>query len=111
MFRAGSPRGRRARRRDGRGHRLHYGRDEVLRGLLYPFWFQSLGVVLECIGIRRGITTSVLCAIKSGLAPIEWESAFMSVAAAAAIQQTPASCGRSATRGLDWVSLPARVGR
>jgi hypothetical protein len=52
---------------------LHYGRDEVLRRLSHPFWFQSLGAVLGMDWHSSGITTSVLGALKRGLAPIEWE--------------------------------------
>src|SRR6188472_672929 len=51
----------------------HYGRDEVLRRLSHPFWFQSLGAVLGMDWHSSGITTSVLGALKRGLAPIEWE--------------------------------------
>ena len=50
---------------------LHYGRDEVLRRLSHPFWFQSLGAVLGMDWHSSGITTSVLGALKRGLAPIE----------------------------------------
>ena len=52
---------------------VHYGRDEVLRRLSHPFWFQSLGAVLGMDWHSSGITTSVLGALKRGLAPIEWE--------------------------------------
>src|SRR4051794_10784714 len=51
----------------------HYGRDEVLRRLSHPFWFQSLGAVLGMDWHSSGVTTSVLGALKRGLAPIEWE--------------------------------------
>jgi len=52
---------------------LHYGRDEVLRRLSHPFWFQSLGAVMGMDWHSSGITMSVLGALKRGLAPIEWE--------------------------------------
>jgi uncharacterized protein len=52
---------------------LHYGRDEVLRRLAHPFWFQSLGCVMGMDWHSSGITTSVLGALKRGLAPVEWE--------------------------------------
>src|SRR3954451_6807183 len=52
---------------------LHYGRREVLRRLSHPFWFQSLGAVLGMDWHSSGITTSVLAALKRGLAPIQWE--------------------------------------
>lgn len=52
---------------------LEYGRDEVLRRLSDPFWFQALGSVMGMDWHSSGITTSVLGALKRGLAPVEWE--------------------------------------
>jgi uncharacterized protein len=52
---------------------LEYGRDEVLRRLASPFWFQSLGCVMGMDWHSSGITTSVLGALKRGLAPVEAE--------------------------------------
>ena len=49
---------------------LTYGRDEVLRRLSHPFWFQSLGCVMGMDWHSSGITTSVLGALKVGLAPV-----------------------------------------
>jgi uncharacterized protein len=51
----------------------HYGRDEVLRRLAHPFWFQSFGAVMGMDWHSSGITTSVIGALKRGLAPIEHE--------------------------------------
>jgi len=51
----------------------HYGRDELLRRLAHPFWFQSFGVVMGMDWHSSGITTSVLGALKRGLAPLERE--------------------------------------
>jgi hypothetical protein len=51
----------------------HYGRDEVLRRLANPFWFQSLGAVMGMDWHSSGITTSVIGALKRGLAPLEKE--------------------------------------
>lgn len=51
----------------------HYGRDEVLRRLAHPFWFQSSGSVMGLDWHASGITTSVLGALKRGLGPIEHE--------------------------------------
>ncbi len=48
---------------------LHYGRDEFLRRLAHPFWFQSFGAVMGMDWHSSGITTSVLGALKRGLAP------------------------------------------
>src|SRR6478752_374971 len=50
-----------------------YGRDEVLRRLSHPFWFQAFGAVMGMDWHSSGITTSVLGALKRGLAPIEHE--------------------------------------
>ena len=51
----------------------HYGRDELLRRLAHPFWFQSFGAVMGMDWHSSGITTSVIGALKRGLAPVEWE--------------------------------------
>jgi hypothetical protein len=51
----------------------HYGRDEFLRRLSHPFWFQSLGAVMGMDWHSSGITTSVIGALKRGLAPLEDE--------------------------------------
>lgn len=51
----------------------HYGRDELLRRLAQPFWFQSFGAVMGMDWHSSGITTSVLGALKRGLAPLEQE--------------------------------------
>ncbi|MET0499374.1 MAG: DUF763 domain-containing protein [Steroidobacteraceae bacterium] len=50
-----------------------YGRDELLRRLAHPFWFQSFGAVMGMDWHSSGITTSVIGALKRGLAPIEHE--------------------------------------
>ena len=52
---------------------LHYGRDEFLCRLAHPFWFQSFGAVMGMDWHSSGITTSVLGALKRGLAPLERE--------------------------------------
>lgn len=52
---------------------LEYGRDEVLRRLAHPFWFQSFGAVMGMDWHSSGITTSVMGALKRGLQPIEHE--------------------------------------
>jgi hypothetical protein len=51
----------------------HYGRDELLRRLAHPFWFQSFGAVMGMDWHSSGITTSVIGALKRGLAPLEDE--------------------------------------
>ena len=52
---------------------LHYGRDELLRRLAHPFWFQSFGAVMGMDWHSSGITTSVMGALKRGLAPVAHE--------------------------------------
>jgi|KBSSwiStaDraftv2_1062776.scaffolds.fasta_scaffold05793_6 hypothetical protein len=51
----------------------HYGRDELLRRLAHPFWFQSFGAVMGMDWHSSGITTSVIGALKRGLSPIQDE--------------------------------------
>jgi hypothetical protein len=51
----------------------HYGRDEFLRRLSHPFWFQSFGAVMGMDWHSSGITTSVIGALKRGLKPMEHE--------------------------------------
>jgi hypothetical protein len=51
----------------------HYGRDEFLKRLSHPFWFQSFGAVMGMDWHSSGITTSVIGALKRGLAPLEKE--------------------------------------
>lgn len=50
-----------------------YGRDEFLRRLAHPFWFQSFGAVMGMDWHSSGITTSVLGALKRGLVPLSGE--------------------------------------
>ena len=50
-----------------------YGRDELLRRLSHPFWFQSFGAVMGMDWHSSGITTSVIGALKRGLAPLSGE--------------------------------------
>ena len=51
----------------------HYGRDEFLRRLAHPFWFQSFGAVMGMDWHSSGITTSVIGALKRGLNPLAGE--------------------------------------
>jgi len=57
----------------------HYGRDEPLRRLAHPFWFQSFGAVMGMDWHSSGITTSMIGALKRGLAPEEAFSALNGV--------------------------------
>ncbi len=50
-----------------------FGRDELLRRLAHPFWFQSFGAVMGMDWHSSGITTSVIGALKRGLKPLEKE--------------------------------------
>jgi uncharacterized protein len=51
----------------------HYGRDDFLRRLAHPFWFQSFGAVMGMDWHSSGITTSVIGALKRGLGPLAGE--------------------------------------
>ncbi len=51
----------------------HYGRDEFLRRLAHPFWFQSFGAVMGMDWHSSGVTTSVIGALKRGLGPMSSE--------------------------------------
>ena len=51
----------------------HYGRDDFLRRLAHPFWFQSFGAVMGMDWHSSGITTSVIGALKRGLTPLSDE--------------------------------------
>jgi uncharacterized protein len=48
---------------------MHYGHSELLSRLADPFWFQALGSVMGMDWHSSGITTSVMGALKRGLAP------------------------------------------
>lgn len=50
-----------------------YGRDELLRRLAHPFWFQSFGSVMGMDWHSSGVTTSVIGALKRGLEPLSGE--------------------------------------
>ena len=52
---------------------IEYGRDELLRRLAHPFWFQCFGAVMGMDWHSSGITTSVIGALKRGLAPLKHE--------------------------------------
>jgi uncharacterized protein len=48
---------------------IEYGREEFLARLAHPYWFQCFGAVMGMDWHSSGITTSVLGALKRGLAP------------------------------------------
>jgi hypothetical protein len=51
----------------------HYGLDEFLQRLAHPFWFQSFGALMGMDWHSSGVTTSVIGALKRGLAPMQDE--------------------------------------
>jgi hypothetical protein len=72
-----------------------YGRDEVLRRLAHPFWFQSFGAVMGMDWHSSGITTSVIGALKRGLAPIQSElGIYVCGGKGAHSRRTPAELGQ-----------------
>src|ERR1700734_4152763 len=85
----------------------HYGRQELLRRLANPFWFQSFGAVMGMDWYSSGITTSVIGAMKRGLAPIQHElGVFVCGGRGAHSRRTPAELGAIGDRtGLDATSL------
>ncbi|WP_241758563.1 DUF763 domain-containing protein [Pyxidicoccus parkwayensis] len=85
---------------------LHYGRDEVLRRLSHPFWFQAFGAVMGMDWHSSGITTSVLGALKKGLAPVEDElGLYVCGGKGAQSRRTPAELE---ALGLRWWTRCAR---
>jgi len=85
----------------------HYGADELLRRLSHPFWFQSFGSVMGMDWHSSGITTSVLGALKRGLAPVERElGIYVCGGRGRASRRTPEELIRVGERtGLDAVRL------
>jgi len=51
-----------------------HGRDEFLRRISDPFWFQALGAVMGMDWHSSGITTSVMGALRKGLSPLSHET-------------------------------------
>lgn len=86
---------------------LHYGRDAVLERLAHPFWFQSLGCVMGMDWHSSGITTSVLGALKRGLAPVADElGIYICGGRGRQSRRTPDELYRVADRtGLDGAAL------
>jgi hypothetical protein len=77
----------------------HYGRDELLRRLAHPFWFQAFGSVMGMDWHSSGITTSVVGALKRGLGRFRANSAFMCAAAAALTRVAPRMNFTTSARG------------
>ena len=57
-----------------------YGKEEVLRRLSDPFWFQSFGAVLGMDWHSSGVTTSVMGALKRSINPMQNNWVYMCVA-------------------------------
>src|SRR5579863_3556138 len=85
----------------------HYGRQELLRRLANPFWFQSFGAVMGMDWHSSGITTSVIGAMKRGLAPVQAElGVFVCGGRGAQSRRTPAELGAIGERtGLNATPL------
>src|SRR6201994_2440481 len=52
---------------------VEYGKEEVIRRLADPFWFQSLGAVMGMDWHSSGVTTSVMGALKRAINPLSRE--------------------------------------
>ncbi|MFT3974690.1 MAG: DUF763 domain-containing protein [Amaricoccus sp.] len=90
---------------------LEYGRDEFLARLAHPFWFQSFGAVMGMDWHSSGITTSVLAALKRGLAARPDLGLTVTGGRGAASRRTPDELVAVAERtGLDGAAL-ARASR
>ena len=83
----------------------HYGRDELLRRLAHPFWFQSFGAVMGMDWHSSGITTSVIGALSAAWrrSGASWGS--MSAVAGESIHgKLHTSWSRSAS-GSGWMAM------
>src|SRR3954451_4749112 len=91
---------------------LDAGRDEVLRRLSHPFWFQSLGAVMGMDWHSSGITTSVVGALKRGLHDVQDElGLYVCGGRGKHSRQTPHELAQVAERvGFDGAAL-ARTSR
>jgi hypothetical protein len=68
-----------------------FGRDEVLRRLSDPYWFQAFGCVLGFDWHSSGLTTTVCGALKEGLKPVAKElGLFVAGGKGATSRKTPA---------------------
>ncbi|MBV8335824.1 MAG: DUF763 domain-containing protein [Alphaproteobacteria bacterium] len=85
----------------------HYGRDELLRRLAHPFWFQSFGAVMGMDWHSSGITTSVIGALKRGITPLAGELGIHVCGGRGKhSRQTPQELVSIGERvGLDWLAL------
>src|SRR3954471_13601905 len=94
-----------------------FGRDEVLRRLSDPYWFQAFGCVLGFDWHSSGLTTTVCGALKQGLHGLENElGIYVAGGKGAASRKTPAeitaSCektGQDANRLIYASRISAKV--
>jgi hypothetical protein len=82
----------------------HYGREELLRRLAHPFWFQSFGAVMGMDWHSSGVTTSVIGALKRGLAPSRPSSGFMSAEDAASTRGARRRSFSPSASASDWTA-------
>src|SRR6186713_122467 len=84
-----------------------YGKEEFLRRMSDPFWFQSFGSIMGMDWHSSGITTSVLGALKRGLGPVQDElGLFVCGGRGNHSRKTPSELLAVAERtGLDGVEL------
>jgi hypothetical protein len=84
-----------------------YGKEEVLRRLSDPFWFQSLGAVMGMDWHSSGITTSVMGALKRAINPHSKQlGIYICGGKGKSSKQTPAELLKySELHGLDGESL------
>src|SRR5207302_4105593 len=84
-----------------------YGRHELLRRLGHPFWFQCFGAVMGMDWHSSGITTSVIGALRRGLAPLQDElGVYVCGGRGSHSRQTPHELFAIGDRvGLDGVAL------
>jgi uncharacterized protein len=85
----------------------HYDRRELLRRLADPFWFQAFGAVMGMDWHSSGITTSVIGALKRGLAPVQSElGVFVCGGRGAHSRRTPAElCSMGESTGVNVTGL------
>jgi hypothetical protein len=88
---------------------LEYGRAELLQRIAHPFWFQSFGAVMGMDWHSSGITTSVVGALKRGLAPIQRDlGIYVCGGKGLKARQTPAELAAvGESTGLDAQALAA----
>jgi uncharacterized protein len=84
-----------------------FGRDEVLRRLSDPYWFQAFGCVLGFDWHSSGLTTTVCGALKAGLEPVARDlGLFVAGGKGATSRKTPAEITAACERtGLDAAPL------